>query len=77
MEIELRRDKCLCDHDTGGGMREIKTVITIDDCQSKRMKRHSAIYETLGACLSYSIPHEQLMELTEALMDIFDQLEPL
>jgi len=77
MEIEVKQDEALSQFDTGGGTREIKTIITIDNGLSPRNKRAALIYETLGACLDYVLTHEQVERLKDTLMDALDQLEPI
>jgi len=75
MEIEVLKDKNIGYFDTGGGYREVRAKITIDDSLSLRMKRHTLIFETLGACLGFAIPHKERHELTDTLIDALDQLE--
>jgi len=75
MEIEVIRDVNLGLFDTGGGFREVRAKITIDDSLSPRMKRHTLIFETIGACLGFAIPHKERHELTDTLIDALDQLE--
>ena len=77
MEIDLIRDKSLSPHDTGGGVRVVKATIIIDENLPPRMQRRIAIYETLGCCLGYVLPHDQIENLSDALMDVFDELEPI
>ena len=76
MDIEIKKDKNMAAFDTGGGMRQVNAVITIDSKLSKRMKRKVVLYETLGCCLDYVLTHGRLEELSETLLDVFDQIEP-
>lgn len=77
MEIQVIRDKEMAGYNTGGGLREVKAVIFIDDSLHPRTKRHIAIYETLGCCLDYVLSHNRLENLADTLLDVLDQLEPI
>jgi hypothetical protein len=74
--ITVRMDPTLRNHDSGGGYRISKAEIFIDSSLSQRMKRKIALYETLGSLLEYSIPHDQLEDISDVLLSVFDQLEP-
>lgn len=77
MEIKVSLNSgCMSGYDTGGAVRDIEATITIDKDLHPRLKRHCAIYETLGCLLGYVLSHEQLEEIAEKLTDILDQLEP-
>ena len=45
-------------YDTGGGTREVAALVTVDKNLSPRQKRKVVLYEVLGACLDYVLPHE-------------------
>jgi len=77
MEIELVRVTDLSLHDTGGGTRDVKSVITVDDNMPPRMQRKVVLYETIGLALGYVLSHEQVDDLASLLLDVLDQLEPL
>lgn len=64
-------------YDTGGGIRDVKAEITIDSRLHPRVKRHLAIYEALGCALGFCFSHEQLEDLTDLIIDVLDQLEPI
>ena len=77
MDIKLQRISGLSEHDTGGGIREVSAIISIDKKLTKRQKRKVAMYETLGVLLDFSLSHDQIEEITDILMDVFDTLEPI
>ena len=77
MDIEVRRNHELSGHDTGGGTREVRGVIEIDSNLHPREQRHVLIYETLGCCLDYVLPHQQLEDLADTISDALDQLDPI
>jgi len=77
MEIELNQDSDLGYHDSGGGMRELRARITIDENLKPRQKRYIVIYETLGCLLGFTITRDCREEITTKLVDVLDQLEPL
>lgn len=76
MEIEIIKAD-MAAYDTGGGTRQVKTQIEVCRSLHPRQQRRIVIYETSGSCLGYVIAHEQLEDLTDALMDALDQLEPI
>lgn len=77
MEIEVTRVKDLSLHDTGGGTRDVKAVITVDDNMPPRMQRKVVLYETIGLVLGYIMTHEQVDDFANLLLDVLDQLEPI
>ena len=77
MEIRVVKNENLKHYDTGGAIREIEVVISVDSSLSHRLQRQFVIFETLGCCLAYSIPKEEREMITEKLMDALDQIEPL
>ena len=77
MEITIKTNPNLSQYDTGGGIREINAVITIDETLSPRLKRQVVIYETLGCLLGFVLEHNQLEDITEVLVDALDQLDTL
>lgn len=77
MEIELHQEAELKHFDTGGGLREVKAIIAIDESLAPRQKRYVTIYETLGCLIGFAISRECREEITTILMDVLDQLEPL
>ena len=77
MKITLLQDDILRGYDSGGGCRDRSAEITIDVKLHPRMKRKVAIYETLGLLLGHAINHEQLEDISDHLLDVFDQLEPI
>lgn len=77
MEIKVERDNTLGHYDTGGGVRDVNCLITINGDLPLRVQRQVAIYETLGTLLGYSLSHRQLEDITDTIMDVLDQLEPI
>jgi len=77
MEIEIANSPELNHYDGGGGCREVKAKIEIAEGLSPRMKRKTALYETLGCVMGYIIPHEQIDDISDILLNVLDQLEPL
>ena len=77
MEVIVEVNKSISNYDTGGGTREVKAVITIDENLSPHNKRKVVLYETIGCCLDFVLPHEQMESLAETLLSALDQLEPL
>lgn len=75
MEIRIEKNKILRNYDSG--CREVITTITLAEDLTPRMRRQTVIYETLGAIAGYLIPHKQLEDITEILLDSLDQIEPL
>ncbi|KKN22240.1 hypothetical protein LCGC14_0917410 [marine sediment metagenome] len=74
MEIEIKVEP-LPHLDSGGGFREVSTVITIDSSQSRTNQRQAVIYETLASAISYVISHENLLNLTSLLGEALDEWE--
>lgn len=74
MEIEVRKEQVLAHYDGGGGAREVSATIYIDLTKPGRMQRQILIYEVLGCCLGYVMPHEEIDELASILVDALDQL---
>ena len=77
MEIKVEKDKILRHYDTGGAIRKVECTISVSDNLSSRLQRQMVIYETLGACLGYTVSGQERDMITEALMDALDQIEPL
>jgi hypothetical protein len=61
--------------DSGGGHRRLLAEIHIDSNLPRRQQRQALLYETLGALLSYSISHENLLDIAIVLGDALDQWE--
>lgn len=74
--ISVNLDSSLRNHDSGGGYRITKADIYIDSSLSQRMKRKVVLYEALGSLLEYSVTHDQLEDISDVLVTVFDQLEP-
>lgn len=60
---------------TGGGTREVLSIITIDSNLDAHTQRRVLIYEALGSMLDYILSHDQLDEITYRLEDVLDQME--
>jgi len=75
MEITILKDKDLAQHDTGGGTRDVRVVISVDASLPLRRQRGVVIYETLGCLIGFVISHEYLDEIATILVDALDQLE--
>ena len=76
MEIEIKVEP-LPQLDSGGGLREVSTVITIDSSQSPRQLRQAVLYETLASVLCFSISHDNIYDLASFVGDALDEWEGL
>ena len=76
MDIEVKVED-LSQVDCGGGLREVKAVVTIDKTQSYRLQRQHLLYESLASMLEYVIPHEIILDITNELGNTLDQLDGL
>ena len=76
MEIDIKIE-AMPELDSGGGLREVSTIITIDSTQSRRQQRQAVIYETPASHLSSCISHEKIHDLTIDIGEALDQWEGL
>lgn len=65
------------DRDTGGGTREVKAEICIDNRMEPREMRRVVMYEVLGCMLDGIVGHDKLDDLSLGLQDVLDQLDKL
>jgi len=73
VEIEVRKVPILNQYDDGA--RHIECEISIAENIPPRRQRQAVIYETLASLLGYTIPHQQLEDITEMLGEALDQLD--
>ena len=76
MEIKVTQED-MGAYDSGGGCREVIANIVIDEKLHPRMKRVAVVYEVLGSCLGYMLSHESLDDITNAVVEGLDQLDPV
>ena len=64
----------LSNHDTGGGLRRVTAVITIDSSLPYIRQRESVIHEILGAYLGILISTDDITEIAGSINDGICQL---
>jgi len=75
MDIRVVKDAGLSEYDTGGGTRDVKTVVSVDTNLPLRRQKEVVIYEVLGSLLGFVISHELLEEITSKVMDGLEQID--
>lgn len=61
--------------DTGGAIRELECLITVDTSFSEHNQKISVVHETLGAYLGCVVPFEILAEIAEQIVDNLEFLD--
>lgn len=74
MEITIEKNNGILGN-FDDGCREVEATITLASNLPTRRQRETVIYEALAAMLGYVIPHNQLLDITNTLMDALDQVE--
>ena len=61
--------------DLGGGYRDVRSDIYVDNTRGLRLQRKAVIFECLGSMLDYILSETQLDDISEAVCDALDQLD--